>query len=88
MSDPGLTPFAGRSPGLPILLLAECATTAGYATIAKGITADLAIAGQLAPGDWIAFEAVTHAEALDALRARDADLTGVKPGSDQGQTYV
>jgi antagonist of KipI len=74
--------------GQPILLLAERATTGGYATIANVITADLPIAGQLAPGDWIAFEAVTHAEALDALRARDADLTGVKPGSDPGQTYV
>jgi allophanate hydrolase subunit 2 len=88
MSDPGLTPFAGRSPVSPILLLAEGATTAGHATIAKGITADLAIASQLAPGYWIAFEAVTHAHPLDALRAREADLTGVKPGSDQGQTCV
>jgi biotin-dependent carboxylase-like uncharacterized protein len=62
--------------GQPILLLAERATTGGYATIANVISADLPIAGQLAPGEWISFDAVTHAEALEALRAREADLTG------------
>ena len=60
--------------GQPILLLAERATTGGYATIANVISADLPIAGQLAPGDWVSFDAVTHAAALDALRAREADL--------------
>jgi len=74
--------------GQPILLLAERATTGGYATIANVITADLPIAGQLAPGDWISFRAVTHGEALDALRAREAALTGLRPGSDGGQTGV
>ncbi len=85
--------------GQPILLLAERATTGGYATIANVITADIPIAGQLAPGDWIGFDAVTHAEALAALRAREADLTGVrrsldgreptsKPGSDRSETRV
>ena len=64
--------------GQPILLLSGRATTGGYATIANVISADLPIAGQLAPGDWIAFDAVTHAEALDALRARESDLTGVR----------
>jgi biotin-dependent carboxylase-like uncharacterized protein len=74
--------------GQPILLLAECATTGGYATIANVITADLPIAGQLAPGDWIEFEPCTHAAAIAALRAREAALTGVSPGSDWGQTRV
>jgi antagonist of KipI len=76
--------------GQPILLLAECATTGGYATIANVITADLPIAGQLAPGDWIRFDAVSHAAALDALRARESALTGVGQGegSDGGQTRV
>jgi antagonist of KipI len=62
--------------GQPILLLAERATTGGYATIANVITADLPIAGQLAPGDWVSFDGVTRAEALDALRAREIALTG------------
>jgi biotin-dependent carboxylase-like uncharacterized protein len=60
--------------GQPILLMAERQTTGGYATIANVITADLPIAGQLAPGDWIAFAPVTHAEALAALRDRETTL--------------
>lgn len=60
--------------GQPILLMAERQTTGGYATIANVITADLPIAGQLAPGDWIAFTPVTHAEAVTALRDREAGL--------------
>jgi antagonist of KipI len=64
--------------GQPILLLAERATTGGYATIANVISADLPVAGQLAPGDWIQFDVVTHAEALSALRAREAQLRGAR----------
>jgi len=62
--------------GQPILLLAECATTGGYATIANVITADLPIAGQLAPGDWIEFASCTREDALSALRLREAALAG------------
>jgi antagonist of KipI len=62
--------------GQPILLMAERQTTGGYATIANVITADLPVAGQLAPGDWIAFTPVTHADAIAALRAREAALAG------------
>jgi antagonist of KipI len=62
--------------GQPILLMAERQTTGGYATIANVITADLPLAGQLGPGDWIAFTPVTHAEALAALREREAALSG------------
>jgi allophanate hydrolase subunit 2 len=64
------------SSGQPILLLAECATTGGYATIANVITADLPLAGQLAPGDWIALNPCTRDDALAALRAREAALLG------------
>lgn len=63
--------------GQPILLLAERATTGGYATIANVITADLPIAGQLAPGDWIEFDAVNRDDAIAALRRREAALRGV-----------
>jgi antagonist of KipI len=62
--------------GQPILLMAERQTTGGYATIANVITADLPVAGQLAPGDWIAFQPVTHAAAIAALREREAALAG------------
>jgi len=65
--------------GQPILLMADRQTTGGYATIANVITADLPIAGQLAPGDWIGFTACTHAEAIEALRARRRALEGVRP---------
>jgi len=63
--------------GQPILLMAECATTGGYATIGNVITADLPLAGQLAPGDWIEFVPCTREEALAALRARERALLGV-----------
>jgi biotin-dependent carboxylase-like uncharacterized protein len=76
------------SNGQPILLMAECATTGGYATIANVITADLPVAGQLAPGDWIEFTACTREEALAALRGREAALGGGDQGSDRGQTRV
>ncbi len=62
--------------GQPILLMAERQTTGGYTTIANVITADLPVAGQLAPGDWIAFTPVTHADAIAALREREAALAG------------
>ena len=74
--------------GQPILLMAECATTGGYATIANVITADLPIAGQLAPGDWIEFAPCTRDDALTALRAREAALKGATAVPEQGQTRV
>ncbi len=66
------------SSGQPILLLAERATTGGYATIGNVITADLPVAGQLAPGDWIEFESCSRDEAIAALRAREAALSGAE----------
>jgi antagonist of KipI len=72
--------------GQPILLMAECATTGGYATIANVITADLPIAGQLAPGDWITFEPCTRLEAIAALRAREASLKGARAVPERGQS--
>ena len=54
--------------GQPILLMADRQTTGGYPKIATVISADLPIAGQLAPGDWIEFSACcTPHEALAAL---------------------
>ena len=65
------------SSGQPILLMADRATTGGYATIANVITADLPIAGQLAPGDWIQFDPINREDAIAALRRREAALRGV-----------
>lgn len=53
--------------GQPILLMNDHATTGGYAIAGTVITADLPIAGQLAPGDWIEFEAC-------AIETADAEL--------------
>jgi biotin-dependent carboxylase-like uncharacterized protein len=64
--------------GQPILLMADRQTTGGYATIANVITADLPVAGQLAPGDWIEFSPCSHDDALTALRARHASLRGTR----------
>ena len=60
--------------GQPILLMADRQTTGGYATIAAVITADLPLAGQLAPGDWLEFSACTREDAIAALRARHRSL--------------
>ena len=62
--------------GHPILLMADRQTTGGYPKIATVITADLPLAGQLAPGDWIEFEPCSRTTALDALRRRTAALEG------------
>lgn len=60
--------------GDPILLMADHATTGGYAIGATVITADLPVAGQLAPGDWIEFEACSFKAADQALREQEATL--------------
>jgi antagonist of KipI len=62
--------------GQPILLMADRQTTGGYAKIATVITADLPLAGQLAPGDWIEFVEVARQTAVDALRALEMRLRG------------
>lgn len=62
--------------GHPILLMADRQTTGGYPKIATVITADLPLAGQLAPGDWIEFEPCSRVTAIEALRRRMAALQG------------
>ena len=56
--------------GQPILLMADRQTTGGYPKIAVVITADMPIAGQLAPGDWIEFLPCSRDAAIDALKQR------------------
>ena len=60
--------------GQPILLMADRQTTGGYAQIATVVSADLPVAGQLAPGDWIAFEVCERREAVAALIALEQVL--------------
>jgi KipI family sensor histidine kinase inhibitor len=60
--------------GDPILLMADRQTCGGYPQIAVVITADLPLAGQLGPGDWIEFDTCGHADALAALRGLDGPV--------------
>lgn len=64
--------------GDPILLMADRQTTGGYPQIATVITADLPLAGQLAPGDWLEFQLCTRAEAIAALAAQEAKLLALR----------
>jgi antagonist of KipI len=62
--------------GHPILLMADHAPTGGYVVAATVITADLPLAGQLAPGDWVEFQACTLHDADAALRDQEAAVEG------------
>lgn len=64
--------------GHPILLMADRQTTGGYPRGAVVISADLPLVGQLAPGDWIEFEACERASATAALIAQQQRLIGSK----------
>jgi antagonist of KipI len=66
--------------GQPVLLMADRQTTGGYAILASVITADIGLAGQLAPGDQIQFEACTLQNAIAALIARERALMAVETG--------
>lgn len=62
--------------GQPILLMADRQTTGGYPKIATVIGADLPLAGQLAPGDWVSFAPCTRKEAVEALHRLERRLAG------------
>jgi biotin-dependent carboxylase-like uncharacterized protein len=64
--------------GQPLLLMADRQTTGGYPKVATVITADVGIAGQLAPGDAIRFEVCTMQAALTALIARETTLMALE----------
>jgi antagonist of KipI len=64
--------------GLPILLMADRQTTGGYPKIATVITADLAVAGQLGPGDALRFEVCSPREAMAALIRQERTLMALE----------
>jgi len=64
--------------GQPILLMADRQTAGGYPKIATVITADMPMAGQLGPGDTIAFVVCTMREAVAALIAQERALMAVE----------
>jgi antagonist of KipI len=64
--------------GGPILLMADRQTTGGYPKLAVVISADIGIAGQLGPGDSIAFEICTREEAVAACAAQEEALRAIE----------
>ena len=64
--------------GDPILLMSDRQTSGGYPQLATVITADLPMAGQLAPGDWIEFEICTRAHAMSALIAQEGAVLALQ----------
>jgi antagonist of KipI len=54
--------------------MADRQTAGGYPKIGYVISADLPLAGQLAPGDFIEFHLCSHAEAVAALISRERQL--------------
>ena len=62
------------SAGEPILLMADRQTAGGYPKIGQVISADLCLAAQLSPGDFIEFARCTEREAVAALIAREREL--------------
>jgi antagonist of KipI len=64
--------------GQPILLMADRATTGGYPKIATVITADMAIAGQLGPGDSMSFAVCSPREAMAALIAQERFVMAIE----------
>jgi antagonist of KipI len=66
--------------GQPVLLMADRQTTGGYAIVATVISADIGLAGQLAPGDQIQFEACSLYEAMAALIKQEQALMAIEAG--------
>jgi biotin-dependent carboxylase-like uncharacterized protein len=67
--------------GQPILLMADRQTAGGYPKIATVISADMSLAGQLAPSDTITFRVCTPADAMKALIAQERALMALEEPS-------
>jgi antagonist of KipI len=65
--------------GIPILLMADRQTTGGYPQVAVLQRADRPLAGQLAPGDRVAFVETTMENAAAAHEALEARLSAYAP---------
>ena len=75
ISEPvGIGAIQVPAAGEPILLMADRQTAGGYPKIGHVIAADLPLAGQLAPGDFIEFNLCTRQEAVTALIARERQI--------------
>lgn len=82
----GLLPGAVQVPGsgMPIVLMADCQTTGGYAKIAAVIRPDLAELAQARRGDTVRFIRCTMDEAVAAHRAEVEMLHAIAARFDSG----
>jgi antagonist of KipI len=67
--------------GEPVLLMADRQTTGGYPNIATVISADIGMAGQLAPGDRIQFDVCSLQDAIAALVRQEQALMALESAS-------
>lgn len=75
ISEPlGIGAIQVPAAGEPILLMADRQTAGGYPKIGYVISADLPLAGQLAPGDFIEFHVCSRQDAIAALISRERQL--------------
>jgi antagonist of KipI len=73
---PGTIQVTGN--GSMILLMADCQTTGGYPRIAQVAAVDMALCGQLKPGDTINFTGISRQEAEMLYIEREKKLTMLK----------
>jgi allophanate hydrolase subunit 2 len=66
---PGAVQIPGN--GVPIIMMADCQTTGGYAKIATVISSDLPKLAQAKAGDGVRFVACSDEEAIAALTAEN-----------------
>jgi antagonist of KipI len=64
--------------GQPIVLMADRATTGGYAKVAHVATVDLPVMAQARPGAKIRFRPISIEEAQDLYRTREAEIRKLK----------
>ena len=64
--------------GMPIIMMADRATTGGYTKIATVITPDLSVLAQMAPGSKINFSQITIQEANNLYRANEAKIKDIQ----------
>ncbi|ODT43637.1 MAG: hypothetical protein ABS70_07550 [Nitrospira sp. SCN 59-13] len=65
----------------PILLMADCQPTGGYAKLATMIDADRSLAAQLAPGDCLSFRMISAEKASELFRSKSAELDRILPSA-------
>ncbi len=63
----------------PILLMADCQPTGGYAKLATMISADRRLAAQVGPGDRLSFVVITEQEASLLFRSSQTELDRLLP---------